>query len=293
MARLEPLRSLLPPCPRCQGGIIPGDCPDCRYYDKGSDTWISVGRRLSRITTSSGAGGPDLLICGNGPAGPILVAIEVKSFRDLLDSAGNGRLQAEGEGQLPAMLKDYDQNWLVWYGPVRRGESGYLEEPVGRGDGGQCRWGIFSRNGGRPRNGDANGPGQVRGLTNDYLDGLELAVAAMGVHVVQVQSDRQAARWLAALYRYWTKPYEEHRFTRTFSAAPRFPQVIAGVTATERDRAQRVFDRYPGLGMERALAAAKHFPSVRAMANAGEREWQEVPGIGKVIAAAVVRGFNS
>lgn len=246
-----------------------------------------TGRHLSRITTSTGTGGPDVLIVGQGLASPILIAVEVKSIRDLIQSADSGRLQAEGEGQIPAMLADYQQSWLLWYGPIRCGEGGYLEEPRGgeRGGNGRCLWGPFNKNGNR----DAS----ARPLPCEYLDAMLIAVAAMGIHVHHVGSEKQAARWLASLYRYWSKPYADHKFTHTFNAAPRFPKTIPGITSAQLERARRVFDRYPGLGMERALAAAKHFESVRAMANADEEAWMEVPGIGKVIASAVVKGFNS
>lgn len=289
LAKLEPLRSLLPVCPACTGIPVrsPESCPECRQWDrslnKGEGGWFSVGRHLSRITTSRGEGGPDVLIVGQGPSSPILVAVEVKSLRDLIQSADTGRLQAEGEGQLQAMLADYQQSWLLWYGAVRRGDNGQLEEPSGTGANGRCLWGPFTKNGSR----------DGKPLPADYLDAMLIAIAAMGVHVHHVGSERQAAQWLASLYRYWTKPHDQHRFTRTFNAAPRFPRAIAGVTPQQLERARRVFDRYPGLGMERSIAAAKHFGSVRAMANADEAEWMKVPGIGKVIAAAVVKGFNS
>lgn len=269
LANLEPVRSLLPVCPQCTG---PG-CPACR----------GTGRKLSRITTSSGEGGPDALICGNGPSGPLLIAVEVKSLRDLIQAADTGRLQAQGEGQLPAMLADYQQSWLLWYGNVRCGESGHLEEPRGKGDNGRCLWGPFTKNASR----------EGKPLPCDYLDAMLLAIAAMGVHVHHVSSKREAARWLGSLYRYWNKPWADHSFTHTFNCAPRFPQQIPGVTSQQLERARRVFDRYPGLGMRRSIDAAKHFGSVREMANADEGEWQKVPGIGKVIAAAVVKGFRS
>lgn len=277
LARLEPLRSLLPVCPVCQGKGLPTHqsqtCPPCR----------STGRQLSHITTSKGEGGPDVLIAGNGPRGGLLVAVEVKDVRDLIQSADTGRLQAEGEGQLQVMLADYDQSWLLWYGTVRCGADGNLEEPGGSGPNGRCLWRPFTKSGsttGKP-------------LPCDYLDSMLIAVAAMGVHVHHVANEKQAARWLASLYRYWTKPFDEHRFTHTFNAAPRFPKAIPGVTPQQLKRARRVFDRYTGLGMERALAAARHFESVRAMANAGEEEWMKVPGIGKVIARQMVEEFNS
>jgi Helix-hairpin-helix domain len=295
LARLEPIRSLLPPCIFCGGtgkvtrvGQIMDPCPTCR----------GTGRQLSRITTSQGEGGPDVLIAGQGPNGPVLVAVEIKELRELIQATDTGRLQAPGEGQLPAMLADYDQSWLLWHGTVRCGDSGVLEEPRGRGDNGRCLWGPFAKNpsgrgaGSGAGNADS-GAGPARGLPCSYLDGLLLAVARMGVHVHHVPNEREAARWLGVLYDSWTKPWDEHRFTRTFKDVTRFPQVIAGTTEEQIARARRIADRYPGLGVERALAAARYFGSVQEMANADEATWMKVPGVGKVIAAAVVKGFRA
>lgn len=37
-----------------------------------------------------------------------------------------------------------------------------------------------------------------------------------------------------------------------------------------------MFNEFPSIGYERAVAAAKHFPSIRAGVNAGVDEWAEV-----------------
>lgn len=279
LANFEPVRSLLAPCPSCNGT---GKHPDAT--PKNPAPCRGTGRQLSRITTSSGPGGPDVLICGNGPNGPLLVAVEIKELRELIQAADTGRLQADGEGQLQAMLADYHQCHLLWYGVVRCNDSGFLEEPGGRGDNGRCLWRPFTKNaanrdGGRP-------------LPCEFLDAMLLAIARLGVHVWHVGTERQAARWLGSLHSSWTKPWHEHTFTRTFSSAPRMPHVIDGYTREQVARARRVFDRYPGLGMERSLAAALHFGSVLEMANATEAEWRLVPGIGKGIAANVFKAFR-
>lgn len=296
LANIEPIRSLLPQCQECRGygkhvehpSTYAGsnratftDCPACR----------ATGRQLGRITTSSGTGGPDVLIVGNGPTatGSLLVAVEVKSVRDLITSADTGRLQAQGDGQLDAMLTSYQQSWLLWYGTVRRSQDGKIEEPSGRGSNGHCLWRPFTKTG------DPSG----RPLPYTYLANLLLSVARLGIHVHHVANERDAAAWLGDLYAYWTKPWDEHGFEATFSAAPRFPRVMTDketgkpVPVDVLERARRVYDRYPDMGRVHSIAAAKHFPSVRAMANATESEWREVPGIGPVIASALFKAFNA
>lgn len=280
-ANIEPVRSLLPICRHCNGkGVAAGyDCNSCR----------ATGRQLGRITTSSGTGGPDVLIVGNGPTGSLLVAVEIKDLRDLIASADTGRLQAQGDSQLSTMLVDYQQPWLLWYGTVRRSRDDKIEEPAGRGSNGHCLWRPFTKTG------DPSG----RPLPYTYLANLLLSVARLGIHVHHVANERDAAAWLGDLYAYWTKPWDEHGFEATFSAAPRFSRVMTDketgqpVPNDVLERARRVYDRSPGMGRDRSLAAAKHFPSVRAMANATEKEWREVPGIGPVIASALFKAFNA
>ena len=53
-----------------------------------------------------------------------------------------------------------------------------------------------------------------------------------------------------------------------------------------------VASRFPVLGFERAWAAAHCFPNTVAMVNATVEEWMAVPGVGKVIAKAVVAALN-
>lgn len=278
LAKYEPVRSLLPACPACAGT---GNHPTAT--SRSPAPCRGTGRQLSLITPASSpsSGGPDALICGQGPTGPLLVAVEIKELRELIQAADTGRLQAEPDGQLPVMLANYSQSWLLWYGVVRCGESGYLEEPRRNGSG-HTIWRPFTHNG------DAEG----RPLKCSFLHGLLFAVARMGVLVGHVSNTREAAQWLGDLHASWTKPWDDHTFTRTFRSAPRFPLHIDGVSERERRRARRVFDRYTGLGMERSLAAAKYFGSVQEMANATPEEWERVPGIGPGIAAHVTKEFR-
>lgn len=269
LASHEPVRSLLAPC-------ADHNTPSCSCRD--------TSRQLSTITTSSGAGGPDALIVGQGPESPLLVAIEVKSIRDLFSSAADGRLQSQSDGQLQAMLSNYQQSWLVYYGAIRCGDSGHLEEPKGRGDNGRVLWKPFTRNGGPD--------GDGRPLPCEFLDSMLVAVAALGVIPWYLPNIKAVARWIGTLHAWWTKPWDEHTFTHTFNQAPRFPMAIPGVTPQELARARRVFDRYTGLGIQKSVNVAKHFPSVKAMANATEEEWREVKGIGPGLSRAIVAEFN-
>jgi ERCC4-type nuclease len=206
-------------------------------------------------------------ICGNGPHGPVLVGVEVKSVYDLVSSINTGRLQAT---QIPAMLATYDINWLLYFGSYRPGKDGRLE--IRAGD----KWKALKL-GDRP-------------VPYGYMEALLLDLAALGVHVHRVHDIREAAQWLGVLYRWWSKAWSKHHGMRTLDNS-RDLSLMPGMDADTLQRA-KVAAQLPAVGFERALAAAQHFSSVSAMINASPDEWAQVPGIGKVVARAVVEAIR-
>jgi hypothetical protein len=287
LALHEPLRSILPPCPTCRGVNLNPPCTACACKDKRADKYIAVGRQLSRITTPNSEGGPDVLIVGQGPGNkPKFIAVEVKSFSDLLQSAHTGRLQAQDSGQLQIMRELYDQSWLLVYGIWRPTCNGGIEVPAGREQNGHTKW--------RPLTYNGNPDGKPIANAYEFLGRMFVAVAGMGVLVQQVKDEKEAARWVAdVLYGWWSKPWEEHSFTRVFRQASQLPLAIPGLTPVQHTRAKRLLGDWPGLGPERVIAAVKHFGSILAMAEADEKEWMKVPGIGKGIAGHLVKAFRS
>lgn len=206
----------------------------------------------------------DAMLLGHGPAdSTVLVGIEVKSIYDLIASINTGRLQAT---QLPAMIAAYDVRWLLYYGTHRAGRDGALE--IGKG-----------HNWRRHRLGS-------RSVPYGYLHALLFDLAAVGMSVACVASEADAAAWLACLYRWWTKPWSAHRGLHTFDNS-RNLSLMPGMDDATWMRA-RIAAQLPGIGFERAVAVAAHFSTVGAMLTATESEWARVPGIGKVIAKAVV-----
>lgn len=206
----------------------------------------------------------DIAFSGNGPDGAVLVGVEVKSVWDLLSSSNTGRLQGT---QIPAMLKEYDVSWLLSHGVYRASARDYGLLVQRRG-----RWKQFSI-GSRP-------------VPYGYLESLLIDVVLTGVKVKHVLDIREAATWIGVLYRWWSKPWGKHKGMRTFDRS-REVSLMPGVDGGMLVRA-RVAAQLPGLGFERAVAAARYFPSIADMMNATAKEWAEVPGIGKVIADAAV-----
>src|SRR5687768_7510751 len=72
--------------------------------------------RLSTGNTKSA----DIAFLANGPTGPEMLGIEIKSIDDLVDSLESARLQGM-DGQMEQMRKDYSPGfrWLLIYGQYR------------------------------------------------------------------------------------------------------------------------------------------------------------------------------
>lgn len=248
----------------------------------------------------------DAALVGNGPDGPVLVGVELKSLADLLTSFDNGRLQAT---QIPAMEVAYDVRWVLYYGRFRCGRDGKLEtlERCRRGDQADVmlrtdqpkagarkpvEWEPYTWKPYRLGN-----KGDGRTVPFGFLKAAMIELAVLGFDADYVVDLEEAAQWLGVLYRWWSKPWHEHDLMRKFDKSGgkiRLPAVSPGsegsATGVERARIMKlagVAKEFPGVGYDRAVAAAKRFGSIREMVNAGWKEWAEVPGIGKVIAKSV------
>lgn len=212
----------------------------------------------------------DALIVGNGPTGPVTVGVEVKSIHDLMSSMNTGRLAAH---QLPGLLDAYDVTWLLCYGPYRSGKGGALEILSGKG------WKGF-------RVGKNLVP-------YGYLEQFLFDVQATGCRFKHVYDAEEAARWLACLHRWFSKPWEAHKGLKQFDNS-KDRSLLPGLSS-EQDLIARVAKELPGIGFDRAQTVAGHFGSVTDMVLAEVPDWVQIPGIGKVIAKAVVnavRGKN-
>lgn len=203
-----------------------------------------------------------------------LIGVEVKSVWDVISSMANGRLQGT---QIPAMLAAYDVNWLVVYGQYRAGPDGALK--IRRGG----RWTNFVLG--------------KRAVGYGYIDSMMLTLAHVGVGYRNVADAAQAAAWIGILHRWWQKRPEQHDGLKAFDNSRPVSDKPAGFAVVEKlspatlQRAE-VASKLPNVGYKRAVAVARHFPSIEDMVHATEAEWKTVPGIGSVIAGVVYRAIR-
>ena len=216
----------------------------------------------------------DVMFIGNGPTGPMPVAIELKSIPDLVSSAFTGRLQAH---QLPGMLDEYEGGicYLVYYGQYK--PSPRNELLVQRAlKGGKFRWEPFMiRN---------------RPVPYGWLTGFLMAVDDVGFRRERLSTKVEMVYWLASLYRRYNKPWNKHKSFRKFNQSAGLV-VPASLDLDERTirKARVANELYSGMGFELGMRAAARFSSIRAMVNASVDDWSEIDRIGKVKAKQIVR----
>lgn len=254
LANVEPLHSLLRVCLVCQGS----GCRKCK----------ATGRELAQLDSG------DVMISGNGPHGGMLIGIELKSIADLISSRATGRLQ---ETQIPSMLRDYDERWLLTYTPYRCDTDGSLL--TWRMVNGVNQW-CKERKGGKDSS-------YQRFM---FVESFRLSLTDVGFRCHHVDNLAQAALWIYGLYckrqQTWT---EQHRNLLEFdytSAADRASRDersrrthvsnMPGSLDVKTECRAKMIACLPGMGYERALAVARFFPSTRAAFNAGPDAWAEV-----------------
>lgn len=214
----------------------------------------------------------DVAIPGNGPDGDILVGVEVKKVPDLLASESTGRLAAT---QLPRLLVDYQEIWLLVIGDYRPGVNGALQ--VARGGSWQ------------------NHRVGSREVPYSYLEGFLIELQTAGVNYERVGNNREAAWFIRVLEHWWSKPWDKHKAMKKFDRSDR----MAGGMMDLNDPKYRLLmqtattaNSFPTVGWERAWAIAHCFDSPFAFMSATPSQLEEVPGIGKVLANSIHRSIH-
>ena len=208
----------------------------------------------------------DVAFNGHGPGSDVAVGIELKKLDDLIGSLTTKRFQAH---QLPGMLRTYQWPLLIIEGEYRESLDGLIERGVQYGS--RLNW-LRHRS----------------LMTYQRLEGtLYTLTFATGFRIIKTRSESHTVAEIARLYRWWQKPWADHKSHKVGAKAT--PVSMAGATLDpwfNRDRyfAESVALQVPGLGEKRARAAAKHFRSVRRMAWAGTQAWTAVDGVGPVLA---------
>lgn len=208
----------------------------------------------------------DFAFEGKGPDGTCLVGIERKATRDMLQCIRTGRFAGH---QLPLLLQMYKFQYLIVEGIFRPNPNdGILEEP---------------------RNGQWHPivVGTSRFMYQELMGALFTYERMTALKVHYTANMLGTASHVVSLYRWWNgKDWSKHR-AHTASHNVGYVEIL-GQWPFKRRLAKELYK----VGAEKSKAVADDFASARDMANANEKRWMKVPGIGKTIAKKIVEEFN-
>jgi ERCC4-type nuclease len=206
----------------------------------------------------------DVMWMGEGPSGLVPVGVERKTVLDFLGSTLSGRLSGH---QLVGMLETFHTTYLVIEGAWRASpEDGLLQRQTSSG------WWVTAELGTR------------RFMAREFIQLINTLQVMVGLHTWMTPDIHATAQLLTALHRWWSKPWDKHR------SHLQFHQKAAkdAVSLMKPSLVVRVAAELEGVGMERARAIGRLFPSVTDLVAACPADLQEVPGIGKTLATRII-----
>jgi ERCC4-type nuclease len=224
----------------------------------------------------------DLAFAGNGPDNTLArVGIERKNVSDLMSSLQSGRLVGH---QIPGMLDAFDYCYLLIEG-VWRSEpgTGMLQVPGRYARGRQSQW-------------VDQGFSRQRFYYAGLMSWLNTLVIQAGIIIVRTSTPHETCAAAAGLYRWWQKPWGDHKsllpVLKTLQSQQRDPSKTGATLAISLTRVttlRKILAQVPSIGWVRSAAVEHHFRSLRGALDGTEIEWQRIDGFGKTLAVRARR----
>jgi len=199
------------------------------------------------------------------------ICVERKKIGDLVQCIGDGRYLHQAQS-----AKDFGADILIVVVEGRihcNPEDGLLEIPV---------WGINPRTLKRAEIYRPVQPAMTYSRFDQFLTELQYLA---GVIVKRSENVHETAVIIKALYDNFQTPPSKHNSLHHIFEPPNRDSVLL----TRPGLVRRVSKEFSGVGWQRSRSVAEHFKTVRAMVNAGVKDWLEVDGIGKKTAERVVQ----
>jgi len=235
-------------------------------------------RRLPSADVAFFGNGPD---DGTGPE-PVYVGIEFKRLGEMLDSIQSGRFAGN---QLPGLMDDYNSRILLLEDDIRVSSAGHLEvlKPFKQRNG-KYKYGWTDR---------VQGPTSRVWMYRDIMNWIRTITIKGNVRFVNTKSRNETVHWILSEYWWWnSKEWEEHRSHIQIYDMHQTPLSRRAGFLTNVPRTAKIATQIPGLGQEKALAAAETFHNPWDFIHASAEELMEVPGIGETLANKIVEFWH-
>jgi ERCC4-type nuclease len=191
-----------------------------------------------------------------------MIGVERKRLSDMLSSIRTGRFSGE---QLPKLIDTYEHSYLIVEGVYRCNYAdGALEQP----------WG----NGWHPVRLSRTAPPIVSLELYAFLNTIATLTPTRVLHS---HCEKDTVEQVVGLQRWWGKPWDKHHGHVALHSTP--DQVLLGKAGTVR----RVAATLNGVGWEKSGAISDRFKTVEEMVMATVKDWEKLPGFGKVMARKV------
>ena len=215
----------------------------------------------------------DASVIGSGSDGvPVSVGVEVKQIYDVLACIESGRYAGH---QLPGMLQNFDQVWLLVIGIIRPNPStGVLEVQSQRGKStGYWRDAYHGR--------------RRSMLYHDLTMWFMSMQIKGGVRLAIVDDYLMAAYWLRCLHAWWDRGWDDHDSHLVLHDSMRHEFAFDRALLTRPSLTRMLAAQLPSIGRDKSASVAARFKTPIAMVEASEADWQSIPGVGKTIAHKV------
>lgn len=231
----------------------------------------------------------DYAFSGNGPYGDVSVGVERKALADFLACMNDERFTGF---QLEKLLKDYHYTFVVIEGVYRPSIDGFIEvcQPVKdrfRNESDKVMtW--------RPLYEGSKGRRTLYSQLEGHINTLRLKAGTPNAGFLVVNTtDALHTTWAVAnLYRWFSKPWQEHQSHIGFYDPA---SLFRGKSSFEMRLAMQI----DGIGVDRANLISKAFPGVEGVTSpleqmmaATEKDWNAVDGIGKLGAERIYRQLH-
>lgn len=204
----------------------------------------------------------DFAFDGFGPQGGTTIGVERKGIMDLLQSMTSGRLSGH---QLIGLKKEYEFVYLLVEGvwrPDRR--SGVLMRTNGKG-----KWVAAAQ-------------GSRRFMAREVYAFLQSLQVLCGIMVVQTSNQWETGKWLDATHGWWQKGWDKHK------SHLQWHQPVTHARLSKPNLVTRIASQLDGIGWDKARKIGERFPSFESLYLATEDEFEEIDGIGSVLAKRII-----
>ena len=109
-----------------------------------------------------------------------------------------------------------------------------------------------------------------------------------GIKVYRTKNAKETVEQVLSVYQLFLVRPEDHTGLKKIYSAP-IPSTYVNLLGKRPSLRRRIAKELPGIGWELSLRAEEHFETTRILMGASSRDWQEIEGVGKIMADRITK----